>query len=233
MSSSRAKSCLARVLAEPASRRIVEGAMCRARFTFSASCFLFGAGSFLGSTARADLEWRGTLIEKETPRFALVDTASGDSKWVSVGGGFLAYSVDNYDADKQVLTLSRNGTRIELKLNAAAATAPAAPPRDETADLYGMPLAEALASRGDAPLRELLEHHRGAVLHRDDLVRRINAAQMAPADPDSANEQKRQMSINAMKVEAQKTDTEIADLVDTITKTADQRRKSTTPSSGK
>ncbi|HEU5080083.1 MAG TPA: hypothetical protein VFT72_12790 [Opitutaceae bacterium] len=189
--------------------------------------------SFLSSVARADLEWRGMLVEKDTPRFALVDTASGDSKWVQVGGAFLAYSVENYDADKQVLTLNRDGTRIELKLNAAAATPPPEPPTDDTAGLYGMPLAEALANRGDEQLKALLDQHRGAVLHRDDLVRRINAAQMAPADANSANEEKRQAAIAAMKAEAQKTDSEVAQLVDDITKLADQRRKRPNSSSGK
>jgi hypothetical protein len=150
------------------------------RLTLASACCL---GLLPALTARADLEWRGTIVRGETPTFALTDTATGEARWVPLGGRFASYSIDQYDAQRQLLVLNSSAGRKELTLASAritpsTATAPANE-GDDLASLTGLPLADALARRGDEQLREMLAQHRNVRLKVEDLMRRINDAERA------------------------------------------------------
>lgn len=192
------------------------------------------AGLCCGLVARGELEWRGTLVERDQAKFALTDTASGNSKWVPVGGSFLSYSVEDYDAGRQVLTLSHAGQRLELKLaNPTPAAVQAVPPKDELEGLFGMPLAEALANQGNETLKDMLARHREVVLHREELVRKIAGLDRASPGSDAVAEARRQAELAALKTEAQQTDSAEAEMTAKITEFADRTRKSSTGPSGK
>lgn len=135
------------------------------------------AGSF--SALRADYEWRGMMTKGDGPVFALVDTASGTSKWVPLGGVFQGMTVNSYDPQRQLLVLARDGDRLELTLAAprAASARPAA--SDLPANASPMLYAQTLANKGDTQMRDLLTQHRTATLKVEELTRRITELERA------------------------------------------------------
>jgi len=137
--------------------------------------------------SRAELEWRGMIERNDGPTFALVDTSSGTTKWVPLRGAFLGYVVETYDPQRQLLVLTKEGARAELTLSSGKSAASA--PRsgaDELRGLSGLPLAEALARRGDPQLKDLLGQHRASVLKLEELSRRLAAAEKAERETVAA-----------------------------------------------
>ncbi|HEY9154984.1 MAG TPA: hypothetical protein VIM69_07635, partial [Opitutaceae bacterium] len=122
------------------------------------------------SAAQADIAWKGTISEGPKSQFALTDTVTGASKWVKLGGAFEAYSVSQYDDQKQVLTLTKDGSTLTLSMASAQYTPPPAPTA-ASEDLRAMPnlrLAQTLADRGDTQLQALLAERRDYQLNRND-----------------------------------------------------------------
>jgi hypothetical protein len=66
--------------------------------------------------ARADIEFVGILMTSQSARFALSDTALGKTEWVSPGQKFAGYTVVAYDRKEDVLTLTRDGAELRVKL---------------------------------------------------------------------------------------------------------------------
>lgn len=82
----------------------------------------------LGHTClHADIEFVGVTIENSETKIALVETTSGSSKWVKLGGQFNGYTVTSYDDTAKSVLLAKEGAelRITLKLSKIE---PAAPP---------------------------------------------------------------------------------------------------------
>jgi hypothetical protein len=127
------------------------------------------------SAASADIAWKGTISEGPKSQFALTDTVTGTSKWVKLGGTFEAYSVSQYDDQKQILTLTKDGTAVALSLASSEYTPPPAPAAGSE-DLRSMPdfrLAQILADRGDTQLQALLAELRDYQLNRGEVNRRL------------------------------------------------------------
>ena len=135
----------------------------------------------------ADFEWRGTIVRGGGPTFALMDTESGTSKWVPLGGTFETYVVSSYDAQRQVLVLVRDDQRMELTL---ASPKPALPPAEEQQNLSGMALAQSLADKGDAQLKDLLVEHRNALLRAEQLSREVLELERSTNTPPAIPGQK-------------------------------------------
>lgn len=139
--------------------------------------------SFLSvvSAGRADIAWKGIISEGAKSQFALTDTATGASKWVRVGGAFETYSVSHYDDQKQVLTLTRGSSTVQLSMSSSQYTPPpTAPTAESTEDLRTMNdfrLAQTLADRGDVTLQALLSERRDLSLNLGDVSRTLAAAE--------------------------------------------------------
>ncbi len=182
-------------------------------------------GSFAGSALlRADIAWKGTL-PGEKARFALTDTATGASKWVSVGGSFESYTISQYDEQKQILVLLKDGARLELGLASSQYTPPAVPDSSlqDLRAMSGFRLAQALADRGDAQLQSLLAQHRDAVLNRQDVARRLAAGErlIHAGTPDAPSP----VAMKSYRADAARWDQEIARMDIEIRTVADAHRK--------
>lgn len=142
--------------------------------------------------ARGDVEWRGTIVGPNGTTFALTDSATGESRWVPLRGRFGAFLVDGYDPQRQLLVLTRDGSRTELSLASARVATKAAPAAPVAAD--PVQLAQELAKRGDVQAASLLQQQRAVEVKIDDLRRRIAEAERATNRPaagktgDSAGE---------------------------------------------
>jgi hypothetical protein len=70
--------------------------------------------------ARAEIEFVGILATSKTTHFALGETTSGRTDWVTVGGSFGGYTVASYEKKDETLVLRRDGIdrRIRLKEDA-------------------------------------------------------------------------------------------------------------------
>lgn len=75
---------------------------------------------FLTATLRAELEFSGFFTTPQSARFALADPANKTSSgWLKLGQSFAGYTVDSFDAEREVLTLKRGGEILHLKLRNA------------------------------------------------------------------------------------------------------------------
>jgi hypothetical protein len=70
--------------------------------------------------ARADLEFVGILITSQSARFALSETTTGKTDWVTRGGKFDGYTIASYDAKEDTLTLTRDGAELRVRLKSDA-----------------------------------------------------------------------------------------------------------------
>jgi hypothetical protein len=70
----------------------------------------------MSAVLRADIEFVGILMTSQATRFALSDTALGKTDWVSSGQKFAGYTVGAYDRKEDVLTLTRDGAELRVKL---------------------------------------------------------------------------------------------------------------------
>jgi len=69
---------------------------------------------------RAELEFSGFFTTPQSARFTLADAATKTtSGWLKLGQSFAGYTVDSFDAEREVLTLKRGAERLQLKLRDA------------------------------------------------------------------------------------------------------------------
>ncbi len=60
-------------------------------------------------------KFRSVLIDGQAPLFSLSD-ATGTGRWLKTGESFEGWKVESFDLAKQILTVSRDGTKKELGL---------------------------------------------------------------------------------------------------------------------
>lgn len=92
----------------------------RSRFPRIALLASLGLTLSLASLARAEAElpqFRSVLIDGQASTFSLAD-ATGSGRWLKLGETFEGWKLESFDAAKQTLTLSRDGTTRELGLEA-------------------------------------------------------------------------------------------------------------------
>jgi hypothetical protein len=65
---------------------------------------------------RAEIEFVGILVTSQSTRFALTDTSIGKTDWVGAGQKFSGYTVGAYDRKEDVLTLTRDGADLRVRL---------------------------------------------------------------------------------------------------------------------
>jgi hypothetical protein len=70
-----------------------------------------------GATSRAEIEFVGILATATRAQFALTDTTTARTSWVTRGDTFAGYVITDYDRANDTLTLTRDGvaTRVKLK----------------------------------------------------------------------------------------------------------------------
>lgn len=73
---------------------------------------LFG----LTSAAQADIEFAGILATAQKTMFALTDTETTKTDWVGLGQAYGVYTVGDYEAAKDVLTLKKADGELRLRL---------------------------------------------------------------------------------------------------------------------
>ena len=66
--------------------------------------------------ARAEIQFIGLLVMRDTTRFALLDTSTGQTDWIDAKGRFAGYRVSAFDPKNDTLTLTRDGTDLSLRL---------------------------------------------------------------------------------------------------------------------
>lgn len=74
------------------------------------------AGALLLSILRAEIEFVGILAVPSITRFALSDTATAKTNWVSLGDTFAEHKVTAYDRASDTLTLVKAGVPARLRL---------------------------------------------------------------------------------------------------------------------
>lgn len=77
---------------------------------------VFGSLALFGATLRADIEFVGILVTSQSTRFALTDTSAGKTDWVGAGQKFAGYTIGAYDRKEDLLTLTRDGADLRLRL---------------------------------------------------------------------------------------------------------------------
>ena len=70
--------------------------------------------------ARAEIEFTGVFLTSRQSSFALADTVSSQTAWVSVGHDFEGYTVKRFDPKSDTLTLEKAGAESQLKLKDVA-----------------------------------------------------------------------------------------------------------------
>jgi hypothetical protein len=71
-------------------------------------------------SVRAEIEFSGFFTTPQSARFSLADPATKTSSgWLKLGQSFAGYTVDTFDAEREVLTLKRGAERLQLKLRDA------------------------------------------------------------------------------------------------------------------
>ena len=88
----------------------------RGFFTAFRIAILTGVAALSLTVARADIEFVGILVTTQSTRFALSDPATGQTDWVVRGGRFAGYTVTDFDAKEDALTLTRDGTALRVRL---------------------------------------------------------------------------------------------------------------------
>jgi len=71
------------------------------------------------SIARADIEFTGILTSDGKSTFALADTATTDTRWLTVGKSFSGWKITAYDPKTGVLTLTKDSATKSLSLKGA------------------------------------------------------------------------------------------------------------------
>jgi hypothetical protein len=83
---------------------------------------------FLTGVCFGQVELAGYMALREDSRFVLRESADGrTSEWIKLGSTFAGFKLLSYDHEKEVLTVERSGTRLDLPLKESRIQ-PAAPP---------------------------------------------------------------------------------------------------------
>ncbi len=73
---------------------------------------------FVASLLRADIEFSGVLSAPDQTLFSLTDTSTATtSGWIPLGQSFAGYVLKSYDAQQDLLTLTKDGTQTQVRLN--------------------------------------------------------------------------------------------------------------------
>ena len=80
------------------------------------ACVTAATAIWVPSTARAEIEFVGILATSHAQHFALGDTATGKTDWVTPGTTFGGYTVVSYEAKDDTLLLRRDGSDLRLRL---------------------------------------------------------------------------------------------------------------------
>jgi hypothetical protein len=76
----------------------------------------------IGSRAMAaqpTIELRGVLVGVGPTKLSFVDKTNDTTRWVEIGQTFAGYKVTAYDTATESATLTKDGTELRLRLNAA------------------------------------------------------------------------------------------------------------------
>jgi hypothetical protein len=88
--------------------------------------------------ARAEIEFSGVLTAPDQTLFNLTDTSTTTtSGWIPLGQSFAGYALKAYDAQQDLLTLLKDGTQIEVRLNDSKVQAAAVKIRGELKFRFG------------------------------------------------------------------------------------------------
>src|SRR5688572_22676259 len=71
---------------------------------------------FFAAHLRAEIEFIGILATSQSTRFALRDTASGNTDWVTQGQVFAGFTVDAYNSKEETLLLRRGADELRVRL---------------------------------------------------------------------------------------------------------------------
>lgn len=113
--------------------------------------------------ARAEPKFMGYFYEDAKPVFSLADADGTNARWVELGGKFDGYLLDAFDRGSGILTLSREGRRVEISLNVARVKDARVEQLALLRSLSGLARAQELARTGDAKLGELLKRRQQAL----------------------------------------------------------------------
>lgn len=104
------------------------------RLALALAAFTLSLGLPAARAAEAELPLlRGVLLDGSGNLFCLAD-ATGAATWAKLGQVHAGWKLESFDADRQVLVLSREGVRRELGLETARIQASAAPATVADAD---------------------------------------------------------------------------------------------------
>jgi LysM repeat protein len=70
----------------------------------------------IATAAEPAVEFSGVLTENGKARVALTDKATGFTRWVESGAEFNGYTVANYDAKEETVTVKKDGAEYRLPL---------------------------------------------------------------------------------------------------------------------
>jgi hypothetical protein len=73
-------------------------------------------GTAFSAETETGLEFSGVLGGGKDVRVALTNKASGTTQWVAVGGSFSGYAVSSYDANADLVVLTKGGQTFRLAL---------------------------------------------------------------------------------------------------------------------
>ncbi len=113
---------------------------------------LFGAVT----SVQAEPKLMGYFYEGAKPVLSLADADGANARWVDLGGSFDGYRIEAFDKEAGKLTLSRDGRRIEIRLNVARVRDARTEQLARLRSLTGIARAQELARTGDAKLGDLL-----------------------------------------------------------------------------
>jgi hypothetical protein len=99
---------------------------------------LFVSLFFFAIVARADIEFSGVLSSPDQTLFSLTDTSTATtSGWIPLGQSFAGYALKSYDAQQDLLTLTRDGAEVKIRLNDSKVQAAAVKIRGELRFRFG------------------------------------------------------------------------------------------------
>lgn len=119
------------------------------------------------TSVQAEPKLMGYFYEGAKPVLSLTDADGADARWIDLGGNFEGYRLESFDKEAGKLTLSRDGQRIEIRLNAAKVRDSRLEQLARLRALGGIARAQELARTGDAKLGDLLKR-RQQVLNSPD-----------------------------------------------------------------
>jgi hypothetical protein len=83
-------------------------------------CAALFLAALLTNACSAPPEFDGVMVSQGTTYFALREEPAHASKWIELGGSVGNYVLKSYDTLKESLSLTRNGTNIEVMLKIEA-----------------------------------------------------------------------------------------------------------------